>query len=529
MYTKKFIIDGLDKNKLLFWDSETIGLYGPTRLIQVRQDNISYVYDCFYINIEDLKAFFKPFKIICHNAHYDFSCFNFRGYYPKELHCSLAAARLNWPEFDSHSLDSLCENLKIGDKGKEGASDWSNYNLSEEQINYAENDTLILQKLYEKIDNKIWDSTSYKLDIKALKVCLFMQNKGMITNRAEILKQIRTSEKELNLLKMALPSDLNINSPKQVREFLNLKSSEKAVLQAESNNNPSCNIILKARNAEKTLQFLNIFAKNKFIKCFLNPMGAKTGRFTSKGSDLYEDYVNLQQIPRKLKNCFGLNDGSLYVTADYPTLEIKLAAAIYGDSFMLKHLNSDLHRATASLIFNKPSEQINDIERKIAKVSNFGLLYGAGSKTLKTFFIEQGLFDIDADFIYNKWANIYKDLKALHRQMFDYFKVHNYKMVSTPLGRILKANTPNEALNFPVQGAGSECTKLSLIYLFAEGIIPVNSVHDSIICIAQNKQEADFYAAKIKEAMEKAFQVVIKKYKRQIPLEVDIYIGKDYK
>ena len=102
-------------------------------------------------------------------------------------------------------------------------------------------------------------------------------------------------------------------------------------------------------------------------------------------------------------------------------------------------------------------------------------------------------------------------------------------MVSTPLGGILKANTPNEALNFPVQGAGSECTKLSLIYLFAEGIIPVNSVHDSIICIAQNKQEADFYAAKIKGAMEKAFQVVIKKYKRQIPLEVDIYIGKDYK
>lgn len=525
MYCKNFITTGIDKNLPIIWDTETIGLYGPTRLVQIRQGDINYEYDCFYINIEDIKAFFKDCHLIAHNAHYDFSCFNFRNYLPKELTCTLAAARIAWPEFDSHSLDSLCKNLNLGQKGEEGASDWSNYNLTEKQLQYAENDTLITQRLYNAIPLEIFRKNVFELDMRTLKICLQMQNKGMITNRSLILKMKRDTEKELG--QIPLPSDLNVNSPKQVREYLNLPSSEKSLLQEKSRENPMCNNILKARNALKTLQFLDVFVQNKFIKSFLNPIGAKTGRFTSKGSDLYPDYVNLQQIPRKLKSVFGLNDGSLYVTADYPTLEIKLAAAVYGDSFMLKHLNRDLHRETASLIFNKPTNEINDIERKIAKVSNFGLLYGAGSKTLKNFFIEQGLFDTDAEFVYNKWSEIYSDLKNIHRDMFNYFKSHSYKMVSTPLGRVLKANTPNEALNFPIQGAGSECTKLALCKL--RNIIPVNSVHDSIICIAQNETEAEQYGQEIKQAMESAFQKVIQKYKRDIPLEVEIYIGKDYK
>lgn len=533
MYTKKFVTEGLDKELPLIWDTETLGLYGRTRLIQVRQGDVHYEYDCFYINIEEVKFFFKDWHLVMHNAHYDLSCVDFKRWIPRELDCTLAASRIQYPELNSHSLDNLCRELNLGRKGKEGASDWSNYALTPEQLDYAANDTLITQELYNLLTPETLESNVYRLDIYTLRFCLYFQHQGMRTNHKYLIKARRELLKVIEELQARLPLGLNINSPKQVRDFLGVESSEKSVLERLAIKDPRCKTIVDLRAAKKELTFVELFNSHDFIFTLLNPIGAKTGRFTSKGSDWDDSYTNLQQIPRKLKSAFGVTKGSYYVTADYPTLEIRMAAAVYGDSFMVDSLkkNKDLHYETAALLFKKPISEISKRERKIAKVCNFGLLYGAGAGVLADFFAQQGEFDImdDAPQIREKWRGIYKDLIELHNREFAFYKTHKGKLVYTPLGRPIYAATPNEALNFPIQGGGSECTKLSLYYMQKAGITPVNSVHDSIVCICDSEREAQEYAEIIKGAMEIAYTKVIANCKvNDLTLSVDTYIGEEY-
>ena len=112
-----------------------------------------------------------------------------------------------------------------------------------------------------------------------------------------------------------------------MRDFLNVPSSDKNFLL--NLNNEKANEILEKRQTMKALSYLEDFKPHRFLYSFIVPGGAKTGRFTSKGSDLFEDsaYVNLQQIPRDMKSIFKVNAPAQFVTADYPALEIWM---VYG-------------------------------------------------------------------------------------------------------------------------------------------------------------------------------------------------------
>lgn len=533
MYCKTFITDNLDKSKPLIWDTETIGLYGRTRLIQVRQGTTAYEYDCFYINIEEVKYYFKDWHLVMHNAHYDLSCPDFKRWLPAKFDDTLAGARLQFFTLDSYSLDFLANALHLGAKGGEGNSDWGAYALTAEQLEYAANDTLLTQNLYNLLTHETLESKSYKLDIAALRVCLVMQHKGMATNRKLLNSEAAKCRSEIKRLQGQLPADLNILSPKQVKEYLGTPNADKTLLNKLSRERQDCRDIIDLRAAHKELNFIESFKEYPFIYSYINPCGAKTGRFTSKGSDSSPDYVNLQQIPRRLKAGFGVTGGAYYVCADYPTLEIRLAAAIWGDPFMVEALRNekDLHYETASLLFKKPVNEVTKRERTIAKSCNFGLLYGAGAKTLAEFFAQNGDFDImsEAPQIHAGWKRIYSTLANLHRATFDYFQNFSEAIVETPLGRKLKAVTPNEALNFPVQGGGAECTKLSLYKIDKAGIIPVNSVHDSIVCIASSYNEAQEYSAIIADAMEASYKTIIRNCKvSDLTLKVDCEISENY-
>ncbi len=105
-----------------------------------------------------------------------------------------------------------------------------------------------------------------------------------------------------------------------------------------------------------------------------------TGRLSSSDP-------NLQNIPirteegRRIRQAFIAPSGYRIVAADYSQIELRIMAHLSGDAGLLKAFNEgqDVHRATASEVFEVALEAVSAEQRRKAKAINFGLIYGMSS------------------------------------------------------------------------------------------------------------------------------------------------------
>ena len=104
---------------------------------------------------------------------------------------------------------------------------------------------------------------------------------------------------------------------------------------------------------------------------------AATGRLSSSDP-------NLQNIPirteegRRIRQAFVAPQGYRIVAADYSQIELRIMAHLSGDAGLLKAFQEgrDVHRATASEVFEVDLEEVSGEQRRKAKAINFGLIYG---------------------------------------------------------------------------------------------------------------------------------------------------------
>ena len=110
-----------------------------------------------------------------------------------------------------------------------------------------------------------------------------------------------------------------------------------------------------------------------------NQTGSATGRISSSDP-------NLQNIPirtelgRQVRRAFvaeNAPDWQLF-SADYSQIELRVLAHVSRDSGLLDAFRrgEDIHASTASLMFEVPMNEVDSEMRRIAKVLNFGVIYG---------------------------------------------------------------------------------------------------------------------------------------------------------
>ena len=132
----------------------------------------------------------------------------------------------------------------------------------------------------------------------------------------------------------------------------------------------------------------NCITSDGRIHPFYNTDGAETGRISCS-------QPNLQNVPRAdsdegkmARNLFVAGHGKVLVQADYSQLELRVAAALSGDTKMLEifHSGVDYHQRTAEMVskvaWGISPEQVEKKHRTAAKSINFGLLYGRGDSAL---------------------------------------------------------------------------------------------------------------------------------------------------
>lgn len=283
--------------------------------------------------------------------------------------------------------------------------------------------------------------------------------------------------------------EFNINSPKQLAEILFEKlklrmvkktktgaSTDVGVLQELSEVHPLPREILKFRELSKLKSTyvdalpLLVNPKTGRVHTSFNQTVTATGRLSSSDP-------NLQNIPvrteegRKIRAAFVAEGKNVLVSADYSQIELRVLAELSGDKQLIKAFKdgADIHRYTASLIFNVPMKDVTDSMRGSAKTVNFGVLYGMGPVSLaKSLNISM---DAARDFI-KAYFDRYPSVKNFMEENLQ--KARRDGFVSTAFKRrryipeILsgdprtKSFAERTANNAPIQGTASDIIKIAM-------------------------------------------------------------------
>ncbi|MDO9007072.1 MAG: DNA polymerase I [Thiobacillus sp.] len=198
---------------------------------------------------------------------------------------------------------------------------------------------------------------------------------------------------------------------------------------------------------------------------------AVTGRLSSSEP-------NLQNIPartaegRRIREAFIAPPGHQLVSADYSQIELRIMAHLSDDAGLLTAFaeDRDIHTATASEVFGVPLLDVNSEQRRMAKVINFGLIYGMSAFGLASQLnLERSAAQAYIDRYFARYPGVadymQRTREAARRQGY----------VETVFGRRLylpeiNAKNPQRrqgaeraAINAPMQGTAADLIKLAMI------------------------------------------------------------------
>ena len=346
-----------------------------------------------------------------------------------------------------------------------------------------------------------------------------MERNGIHIDAAELAQQSNDLGKRLLELERkayeAAGQPFNLNSPKQLGEimFERLKlpivkktatgapSTDEEVLEKLAEDYPLPKVLLEYRGLAKL--------KSTYTDKLPHMINPNTGRVHTHYAQavavtgrLSSNDPNLQNIPvrtvegRRVRRAFVAAKGSKIVSCDYSQIELRIMAHISEDASLLSAFanNLDVHRATASEIFGTPVDQIDNEQRRYAKVINFGLIYG-----MSAFGLAKAL-GIDRDAAKNYIERYFARYPGVDRYMKETrVKAKEQGYVETVFGRRLwlaEINSPNgprrqaaerAAINAPMQGTAADLVKLAMIqvqdWLEKEklGSKLVLQVHDELV------------------------------------------------
>ena len=110
-----------------------------------------------------------------------------------------------------------------------------------------------------------------------------------------------------------------------------------------------------------------------------NQTGSATGRVSSNDPNVQNIPVRTE-LGRRVRKAFIAPDapGSTLLAADYSQIELRILAHFSEDQALVSafHEGKDIHNATSSLVYDVPIDEVTDDMRRIAKILNFGVLYG---------------------------------------------------------------------------------------------------------------------------------------------------------
>jgi len=418
---------------------------------------------------------------------------------------------------------------------------------------------LRVARIMEKeMKDKGLDKLFYEVEMPLLEVLAEMEMNGVIIDMdylAELSRDfsVRLREVEKEIYKSA-GQEFNINSPKQLSFILFEKLKLPVVSRTKTGPSTSEEVLLQLVEKHK-LPYLIIEyrelqkLKSTYIDAFPGMVNPQTGRLhtsfnqtvTATGR-LSSSEPNLQNIPirtedgRKIRRAFIPDKGSVFVSADYSQIDLRVLAHISGDESLRDAFlhNEDIHRRTAAEIFGVPQKDVTPELRRIAKTVNFGLSYGMSPYGLSQ---DLEISQFEAKRYIDNYFKKYKGVKDYIERII--IQARKDGFVTTLLHRrryLPEINSKNgnvrgfaerTAINTPIQGTSADIIKVAMIRITqkikAKGLKAKMSlqIHDELL-FEVPEEEVDELSRLAKEEMEKAVSL-------DVPVVVDIKKGKNWR
>ncbi len=346
--------------------------------------------------------------------------------------------------------------------------------------------------------------------------------------------------------------EFNIGSPQQLSDILFKElhlppgkrtqtgySTDASTLEALAEVHPVIDHILEYRELTKLKSTYvdalpqQVNPRTHRIHTTFNQTGAATGRLASNDP-------NLQNIPvrtglgRRVRKAFVAEQRPEWIllAADYSQVELRVLAHLSGDRALIEAFErgEDIHTSTASLVYRVPLDQVTSDMRRLAKVMNFGVIYGLsafGIANQTELTMEEGTQFIDT------YLGTYPRVKeyleeTIHRaREMGYVETmigrRRYVPEITSSNRNLRLATERIAVNMPVQGSAADIIKVAMIDVAArldvEGLRAkmLLQVHDELVFELPVKEQARLQAL-LEEIMPAALDLIV-------PLKIDVKTG----
>lgn len=377
-------------------------------------------------------------------------------------------------------------------------------------------------KLYDDVC-KQGNKETYRVHVSLIEPLTYMQNRGFMVDSDGMKKESKKLEGELELLvaefKEVCKQDINPNSSKQVIQyFYGVKGLAPYKKEGKPTADVTALIRLKRAGHHEAGILLDIRKKSKLKSSYLditlskgrngearlrsayNPVGTETGRLSS-GKNIEGGGLNMQTLPREVRKFFLADDGMLLVDIDLEQAENRVVAHIAPEPYMIQCFEEgrDVHRLTASLIFNKAEEEISDddgsseigggrfSERFWGKKANHGLNYGEG---YKNFSIINEIPEAEGKEIVEGYFRSYPGVSLYHAWVQR--RIESGRTLKNPFGRVRKFldrmghDLNKQAYAFiPQSTVADKTNRQGLLYIYYNqerfGEVEVmNQTHDSI-------------------------------------------------
>ena len=242
---------------------------------------------------------------------------------------------------------------------------------------------------------------------------------------------------------------------------------------------------------------------------------------------------NLQNIPvrseegKRIRRGFVAPEGKILVSADYSQFELRLAAVLAGDEALVLDFNQDvdIHTKTAAEVYQIPMEEVTKMQRRVAKVINFGIMYGMSPKGLSDA-TEMNFFEAKRfiDEYFKVRQKIYAYLNHTLEEARETGEVRTFYGRKRPTPDVKSSNfiirnaAERAAQNMPIQGTEADLMKRAMIAVdkkLPEGAKLVLQIHDSLVVECDKSDEET-----VKEILQKEMEGVAPELKIKLKVEV---------
>ena len=391
-----------------------------------------------------------------------------------------------------------------------------------------------------------------------VKILLEMEREGVRIDIGALKEYGRELDREILGLTQAIlqyaDPGFNPDSPRQLGELLFGKlgltggkkttrgqwSTDEKTLSKLVGDHPVVAAILEYRTCTKlkstyvdkppTLIDANSRVHTTYAQSF-----TETGRLSSSDP-------NLQNIPirtergRFIRRAFVARDENhVLVSADYSQIELRLMAAMSGDEAMLEAFRrgEDIHRDTASRVYDVMPAFVTPEQRSKCKMVNFGIIYG-----ISAFGLSQRLKvpRKEAAELIETYFRLYPRVKEYMAKAIAQARERGY--AETVLGRrrtlrdinsrnaTARQSAERDAINTPIQGSAADLIKIAMVKidraLKAENLRTkmVLQIHDELVFDCPRDE-----AGRVKEIVRREMSAA---YDFGVPLEVGVGEGANW-